>query len=206
MERGQLGRTTRRLAVLGMAAGVVLLPASAAWAPHVPQLIVNPAQARAGEQVSVVGARGFGFTNPVEIRFNALDGPVLGKFQPDTQTYAAWGPGTITIPADTKPGSYTIYATQVLAENESHIRGIPARATLDVVGPGGTPVIGVSAAVPGDPGVPLATKEPRSVGSLLLLAAGVGGAAMFLAGLATVLAGQRRQSESADAISTGGVA
>lgn len=200
MKPVQTRTAARRLAVMGVVAGAVLLPAAPAWAPHVPQLIVNPAQARAGDQVSVVGARGFGFTNPVEIHFNTPDGPVLGRFQPDTQTYAAWGPGTITIPAETPPGTYALYATQVLAENESHIRGIPTRATIDVVGPGGTPVLGAPTAVPGDPGVPLAIKEPRSLGSLLLLAAGVGGAAMFLAGLATVLAGQRRSSSRPEAV------
>lgn len=198
-------RTTtaaRRVAVMGAVAAAVLLPASAAWAPHVPQLLVNPAQARAGDQVSVEGARGFGFTNPVEVHFNAPDGPVLGRFQPDTQTYAAWGPGTITIPADARPGTYTLYATQVLAENESHIRGIPARASLDVIAVGGTPVLGAPKAVPGDPGIPLATKEPRSIGSLLLLGAGVGGAAMFLAGLATVVTGSRRPSKASEAAAT----
>ncbi|MDP1805778.1 MAG: hypothetical protein Q8K72_11465 [Acidimicrobiales bacterium] len=187
------GLRRSRVFLFGVAlGGAWLLPVPPAWAPHVPQLTVTPAQARAGDEVAVVGTRGYGFTNPVEVRFNAVDGPVLGKFVPDNQPYAAWGPGTVRIPADTKPGTYTLYATQVLADLERHIRGIPVRAVIDVVGPGGVPVLARDLAVPGEEGTPgLTENEPPGLGSLVLVALAVGGVAMLAAG-GVAMAGRRR--------------
>lgn len=198
MRMQRLGGPARRWAVVGaIAAGTWLVGVTAAWAPHVPQFNVTPGQARPGESVAVVGTRGFGYTNPVEIRFNALDGPVLGSFQPDTQVYAAWGPGSVTIPADTKPGTYTLYATQVLAPTETHIRGVPARASIDVIGPGGPPVLGARTAVPGDQGsAQLVEQQPRSLGPLLLLGLGVAATALLFAGLATLVVGRRGSATS----------
>jgi hypothetical protein len=186
--------TRPALAVVAAVGMWLLLPATAAWAPHVPQLNVSPAQVRPGGEVAVIGTRGYGFTNPVEIHFNAVDGPLLGTFKPDNQVYAAWGPGNVTIPADTKPGTYTLFATQVLAPTETHIRGIPARASLDVIGPGGPPVVAAPALVPGDPGAAdLAHKSRTGTGTFVLIGLGVAGTAMLLAGLASVAAARRRQ-------------
>jgi hypothetical protein len=180
------------VAALGM---WLALPAAAAWAPHVPQLNVSPAQVRPGGTVAVIGTRGYGYTNPVEIHLDAVDGPLLGTFQPDTQVYAAWGPGNITIPAETKPGTYTLFATQVLAPTETHIRGIPARASLDVIGPGGPPVLAAPALVAGDQGTAeLTRKNGIGTGAFILIGLGVAGTAMLLAGLASVAAGRRRES------------
>lgn len=190
-----------RWAIIGaVVAGAWLVSATAAWAPHVPQLNLTPAQVRPGDSVAVLGTRGFGYTNPVQVRFNAPDGPVLGTFQPDTQVYAAWGPGNITIPPDTKPGTYTIYATQILADTESHIRGIPARATIEVIGPGGAPALGARNAVAGDPGSPLLEKESPGVGPLLLLGAGVAGTALLFAGAATMMTGRKAPAGTSKAI------
>lgn len=186
-----------RMAIVGVAmtAGMWLFPAAAAWAPHVPQMNVVPTQVSPGGQVAVVGTRGYGYTNPVEIHLNAVDGPTLGSFQPDTQVYAAWGPGNITIPADTKPGTYTLFATQVLAPTETHIRGIPARSTLDVIGPGGPPVLAAVPVAPGDQGsADLTRKSSLGTGALVLLGLGVAGVAMLIAGLASLAAGRRRRT------------
>ncbi|MDP9419966.1 MAG: hypothetical protein M3P53_07445 [Actinomycetota bacterium] len=49
--------------------------------PHVPRLLVEPVQVRAGETVTVTGNRPYGSTNPVEIHFDAPNGPLLGSFR-----------------------------------------------------------------------------------------------------------------------------
>ncbi len=198
MKRSGVRSGWARCALVVLLAGTaVLVPATAAWAPHVPQLNVTPAQVRPGEQVTVVGTRGYGFTNPVEIRFNSPDGPVLGSFQPDKQSYAAWGPGTITIPADTKAGTYTLYATQQVTGLETHIRGIPARATIDVIGPGGAPVLTRQAVPPGQRGASeLVRNDGPSGVALLMVGLGVAGLAMFGAGMAALAASRRRAAEA----------
>ncbi len=126
-------RLVRSLLATGGAAAMLLLVAAPSWAPHVAQLQVTPAQARPGQEVSVYGPRGYGPTNPVEVRWGSPTGPVLGTFQPNTESYAQWGPGTITIPADAKAGTYQLFATQNLTPGETYIRGIPSQASIQVV-------------------------------------------------------------------------
>jgi hypothetical protein len=159
---------------------------------------VTPTQVRPGQEVSVYGTRGYGFTNPVEVRFNATDGPVLGSFQPANEPYAPFGPGTVRIPDGITPGTYYLWATQVLSPAEKHIRGVPARATITVLGPGGTPVLGAQVGSTGDQGVEgFARSKGPSGWSLLLIGLGVAGLALFAAGLVAVV-GSRRAQPTAD--------
>lgn len=189
----------RRFAVVASAAAVVL-PATAAWAPHVPQFNVDPAQARPGQEVTVAGTRGYGFTNPVEVRFDSPEGPVLGSFQPTKEGYAAWGPGTIVIPADTAPGRHTLYATQQLEAFEDHIRGIPAKAVIEVVGPGGAPLAGESLAPTGEEGAAdLVKSDGESVLPLVLTGLGVAALALLVGG-AVALSNARRRSPEAEVV------
>ncbi len=198
MNRLRLRGSGFRVAAVAVLAGLgVVVPATAAWAPHVPQLLIAPGQARPGDQVAVSGTRGYGYTNPVEIHLDAVDGPLLGSFRPDTQVYAAWGPGTITIPADTKPGTYTLFATQKLTEVEQHIRGVPARATIEVIGAGGPPVAGRPLVTPGDTGTnTLVKRHGPSGAAYVLVGLGVAGLAMFVAGVGSVVAGRRRTASA----------
>ena len=189
-----------RRAVLGVLLGGVVgvLGQPAAWAPHVAQLQVTPAQVRAGEQVSVFGPRGYGKTNPVQIRLDSETGPVLGSFQPDNQRFAQWGPGTVTIPADTPAGRHTLIATQELPDADAGIRGIPARTVIEVLGPASVPVLGapLSPAV-GDRagGIEVTEDEGVPVGPVLLVGLGVAGVAMFAAGVASTVV-RRRPSDA----------
>jgi hypothetical protein len=179
---------------VALAAAFVLASATPSFAPHVAQLQVTPNQARPGEEVTVFGPRGYGRTNPVEIRFGSVDGPLLGTFQPNEELYAMWGPGTVRIPEDARPGAHMLYATQTLAPSETHIRGVPARGEITVLGAGGTPVLGEGS--PGlneQPGVSLIEEEPVSTGTVLLVALGVGGVGLLLAGGAAVFASRRRE-------------
>ena len=107
MHRRPSGRWLATLAGAA-AAAAVLLPMNAAWAPHVAQLQVTPTQFKAGDTVGVFGPNGYGTANPVEIRFDAVDGPVLGSFKTTGGGFATWGPGTVVIPADATPGIHTL--------------------------------------------------------------------------------------------------
>jgi hypothetical protein len=141
---------TIRWGVRGLLVGAFLLAsATPTPAPHIAQLQVTPAQAKAGEEVTVFGPRGYGRTNPVEIRAGSVDGPILGTFQPNEELYAMWGPGKVRIPENARPGTYYLFATQTLAANETHIRGVPARGELTIVGlAGSAPVLGAAPEVP----------------------------------------------------------
>lgn len=192
--RRGLGRVTAALALAG---ALALHAASPALAPHVAHLILDKTQVKAGEQLTVFGQRGYGSTNPVEIRLDSPDGPLLGTFAPNNELYAMWGPGPITIPADARPGAHTLFATQVLTPAENHIRGIPARADFEVLGPGGAPVLGAQpvrediSSAPAD----LVREERVSTGAVLLVALGVAGVAMMIAG-AVALSSSRRRAEA----------
>jgi hypothetical protein len=175
----------------------LLASATPSSAPHVAQLQVTPAEARAGQEVTVFGPRGYGRANPVEIRGGSIDGPVLGTFTPNEELYAMWGPGTVRIPENVKPGTYYLFASQTLAANETHIRGVPARGEVKILGVGGPPVLG-AAPVPGledQPAVGLLEEEPVSTGSVLLVALGVAGAGLFLAGVGAAIASRRRSAD-----------
>ena len=175
---------------------MLLLVAAPSWAPHVAQLKVTPAQARPGQEVSVYGPRGYGPTNPVEVRWGSTTGPVLGTFQPNTESYAQWGPGTITIPADAKPGTYQLFATQTLTPGETYIRGVPSQASIQVLAANGAaPVLSGPAAQPDaeQPQVGLLEEETSDTGGLVLLALGVDGAALFVGGAVAILVSRRPQ-------------
>ena len=184
---------------------MVLLAAAPSWAPHVAQLQVTPTQARPGQEVSVYGPRGYGPANPVEVRWGSPTGPVLGTFQPNTEAYAQWGPGTVTIPADARPGTYQLYATQNLNPGETYIRGIPSQATIQVVSPtGAAPVLSgpPPASTADQPVVGLVEEEETSAGRLVLLALGVAGGALFLGGAAAIVVARRPQrAPSAEMVS-----
>ena len=190
-------RLVRTVLAMGGALAVVVLAAAPSWAPHVAQLQVTPAQARPGQEVSVYGPRGYGPTNPVEVRWGSPTGPVLGTFQPNTESYAQWGPGTITIPPDAKAGTYQLFATQNLTPGETYIRGIPSQASIQVVSAtGAAPVLSGPPPAPAadQPVVGLEEEEETSTGSLVLLALGVAGGALFLGGGAAILVARRPQS------------
>jgi hypothetical protein len=194
-------RRTRRLlpALAGVAvAAGVLLPTTAAWAPHVAQLQVTPTKFKAGDTVTVFGPSGYGSTNPVEIRMDAADGPVLGSFKTSGSGFAMWGPGTITIPADVKPGIHTLWATQKLEESEKLIRGMPTKTLVEVLNADGTsPVLGQDLSPQIEPR-PTGLVEDKAVGTgaLILVGLGVAGLAMFAAGAAALMSSRRRAPEA----------
>jgi len=203
MERRLPRRWFAALAGAAGAAGV-LLPVSAAWAPHVAQLQVTPTAFKAGATVTVFGPSGYGATNPVEIRLDSADAPVLGSFKTSGSGFAMWGPGTITIPADVKPGVHTLWATQKLEESEKLIRGMPTKTLVQVLNADGSgPVLGLdlSPQIEARP-TGLVEDKPVSTGALVLVGLGVAGVAMFAAGAAALMS-SRRGSPSAQKIGGG---
>ena len=185
------------------AAGV-LLPVTAAWAPHVAQMKVTPSQFKAGDPITVFGPSGYGATTPVEVRLDSADGPVLGSFKTTGSGFAQWGPGTVTIPADVKPGIHTLWATQKLEESEKLIRGMPTKTLVEVLNPDGTnPVVGQDLAPQLEPRpTGLVEDKPVGAGALVLVGLGVAGVAMFAAGAAALMS-SRRSGPSAEKIRTG---
>ncbi len=194
-------RLSRRwFAALAGAAGAagVLLPVSAAWAPHVAQLQVTPTTFKAGDTVGVFGPNGYGSTNPVEIRWDAVDGPVLGSFRTTGGGFATWGPGTVTIPADAKPGIHTLWATQKLEESEKLIRGMPTKTLVTVLNADGSrPVVGEDL-TPQTELRPTGLVEDEAVGTgaLVLAGLGVAGVAMFVAGAAALMSSRRNSAQA----------
>jgi len=184
-------RFRHALAVVAGAA-LTLVGVAPAWAPHVAQLQVTPSQVKAGDQVTVYGPRGYGKTNPVEVRWNSPSGPVLGSFAPNDESYAQFGPGTVTIPGDATPGTYQLFATQQLTPGETYIRGIPSRATIQVTGVGGPPAVSAAPTGSANQAPVLLQENGGTDGAELALAAfGMLGLALFVAGAAAIIAHRR---------------
>lgn len=187
----------RRCAMVGFGAVIVALLAGAtAWACIAgPTLKVEPAQARPGQEVAVSG---FSYNGdlPIVVRFNALDGPVLGTFEPvggrfdDPESLA----GKVTIPAGTKPGNYVLVATQ---SADGALSQLPVRAVIAVTSSGGAPVVGenLTPIEVGRPVGPATSRTTPSTGALALVAFGAAGIALFLGGVATVAVGRRRTAD-----------
>jgi len=175
------------------AAAAVLLPISAAWAPHVAQLVVTPTEFKAGDTVGVFGPNGYGTLNPVEVRWDAVDGPVLGSFKTTGGGFATWGPATVVIPADAKPGIHTLWATQVLVDTEKLIRGMPTKTLVTVLSPDGSRPARGADLTPQIEARPTELIEDEAVGTgaLVLAGLGVAGVAMFVAGAAALMSSRR---------------
>lgn len=187
--------------------GAMLLTAAPALAPHVAQLNVDPSRVAAGSEVTVWGPRGYGPTNPIQIRLDAPDGQVLATVDPDDQFFAAFPATPVLIPDSVEPGQHVLYATQTLEPNESYIRGVPARALIQVTAPGAAGTAAGAPVVESGPAPLAAEQRPAGVvveedeagiGVLLAIAAGatvvVGLAG---AGLARMLARRPRSARTA---------
>lgn len=171
--------------------------AAAAWACIAgPTLEVIPRQASAGSEVTLKGVSYN--ANPVAVRFNALDGPVIGTIQPTggTGTSSNWNlEGKVTLPADAKPGNYVLIATQPSADGK--LTQIPTRALVSVTGTT-APVVGASlTAEPTERPVGLVEGDEVSTGTKVLVGVGVAGVALFLAGVAAMFAGRRPEAAPA---------
>ena len=183
------------LAGVGSAAAGVLMAAAAFACVSGPVVNLSTINAKAGQEVGITGT-GFQAANNAVVRFNALDGAVL--------TTVNTVPGgnldaKFTVPDGTKAGSYVIIVTQSNAAGQ--MTNAPVRAVFNVVGDAGSnPVVGAPASSTDNSAraTSLArTDNSVSGGTLALVALGVGGVGMFLAGMAALFAGRKGSSPEA---------
>ena len=196
----------RRLAAAGVLAGAgLLLTGLPAWAPHVAQMQVTPSTAKPGDSITVFGPRGYGVVNPVQVRWDNVNGPVLGEYKTRETGFAMWGPEAITIPADAKPGIHYRWVTQKLEPSETIQRGIPVRTVIQIADANGAvPLVGEPLTPQVEPRpAGFVENHPASTASLLLVALGAAGGAAFLAGTGAVVVSRRRTDLVAEAVKTG---
>jgi hypothetical protein len=184
------------LGAVGTAAGGILMAAAAFACVSGPVVNLSTINAKVGQEVGITGT-GFQTGNNAVVRFNALDGPVL------TTVNAPIAGGNLdakfTVPDGTKPGSYVVIVTQNNAAGQ--LTNAPVRAVFNVIGDGGAnPVVGAPAASADNTlranGL-ARTDNSVSGGTLALVALGVGGVGMFLAGMAALFAGRRGSAPEA---------
>ena len=174
---------------LGAAAAVVVAAAGAWACVSGPSVTFNTATIKPGETITA-NMRDFRKVDPVQVRWNDLSAPVLATFESNGS--GAPFTGTFTVPADAKPGNYVVIFSQ--SSPDGKVSQAPVRALLTVVGPGGAnPVVGAPLSpVDADRPAGLVSEDNSvSAGTLALVALGVGGVGMFLAGMAALFAGRR---------------
>lgn len=187
----------RRLAAGGLAGAAALaLAGSTAWAcVSGPVVNLSTVQAKPGEQVTLTGT-GFRQPDSVQVRWNALDGPVVAELaKPENQTITA----TFAIPPGTTPGSYVVVVSQT---KNGKMSLSPIRAVLNVVGPSGqTPVLGADTTSDTSERIPALVRSNNDVstGTLALVALGVAGVGMFAAGVAALASSRRGGATAAPA-------
>ena len=186
-------RSVRRWAMAGVgtaAAGVVMAAAAFACVSG-PVVNLSTIQATPGQEVQITGTGFRNSADEVVVRWNALDGPVVATQAPPIAdgNLAA----TFTVPAGTQPGSYVLIVTQHKADGSLSLS--PIRAVMSVTGEAGTaPVVGAPAATADTAARAdglVRDDDSVSTGTLALVALGVGGVGMFLAGMAALFAGRR---------------
>ena len=184
------------LAGVGSTAAGLLMTAAAFACVSGPVVNLSTINAKAGQEVGITGT-GFQAANQAQVRWNALDGPVL------TTVPAPITGGTLdakfTVPEGTKAGSYVVVVTQTKADGSMSLS--PIRAVMNVTGDAGTnPVVGATAAST-DTALRAdgltRSDDSVSTGTLALVALGVGGVGMFLAGMAALFAGRKSTAPEA---------
>lgn len=182
--------SSRRLALGFVAAMAAVVPAGMAWACVAPVSLttVSPT-VQPGGIVRVIG-RETAPGAPVEIRLNAVNGPILTTVTGQPGGMSAKWEADVTIPADTPYGKHLLYAVQ----NYRNMNATIPKATIYV----------------GTLPDPVAGPEPRpaalDVGSgpsglsLILLGLGVAAGGLLLAGGLSVLAGSQRAKPEAEPV------
>lgn len=184
------------VALFGIAAAVVLHGAGAWGCASLASVEVTPGVVRPGQEVAWKGTF-FIKDEPVRLLWNALDGPVLSTATPpsaDNGLHGNWRfvEGTFTVPADAKPGSYVVIATQNAVKG-SATWGVPARGLVQVSD--GSPVLGQPVGNPAPPRpADLVRDESLDTATFVLAAAGAAGVALLLAGIGVLIAAGRTGS------------
>ena len=185
-------RSARRMTVsIGLLLGAVaLLAGRASSCVPTALLTVTPAQAKAGQEVTVQGQE-FATGIPIVLRWDALDGPVLATVPgPQSDLPRKWST-TLTLPETAPPGTYVLVATQPSTAGRANTSfGVPARASVHIIGES-SPVAASSHEPPATRPADLEREKGAPVGLLLLVALGAAGLALLPAGLAALMTNRR---------------
>lgn len=173
---------------VGSLAGVMLLLSTASACVGGPILQVSPTDAKSGAEVALTGIS-FDKSLPLVVRFNALDGPVMGTFTVNEDR--SLPTSSVRIPAGTPPGNYVLVGTQPTASGGQGV--VPTRALVVVVGDGGRPVAGdsVLGEQTGRPAGLVEEQRSASPGALALVGLGAFGIALLVAGAIAYLSSGR---------------
>lgn len=121
--------------VLAGMLAVVAATTPPAQASTLATLELSTNRASAGDEVSFRGWY-YNDVHPVVIRWQRLDGPVLATVTPDTfgmvHNHFRTIAGSLRIPADARPGTHLLLATQDFAPPAKITFGVPARAQIQV--------------------------------------------------------------------------
>lgn len=167
----------------------VLSGAAAGWAcVPMANVEVTPRFVAASEDVTVSGIRFISF-EPVSIRLNTLDGPVLATV-PMGPTANTIFKTTVTIPAGTPPGPAVLIITQDSTPGYIAVGwGIPARTVVTVTAPDGSaPPVAPPEVLDRPDGL---ARAAAGTGPLVLAALAVGAGALLVAGSAAAIVGRR---------------
>lgn len=181
------------VALFGIAAAVMIHSAAGWGCASLAAVDVTPQVVRPGQEVAWKG-NFFIKDEPVQLLWNALDGPLLSTATPpsaDNGLHGNWRfvDGTFTVPADARPGTYVVIATQKAVKG-SATWGVPARGLVQVSD--GSPVLGAPVGNPAPPRpTDLVTSDSLDGSAFLLAAAGAGGVALLLAGIGVLIAASR---------------
>ncbi|MGH9226908.1 MAG: hypothetical protein ACRD2W_24695 [Acidimicrobiales bacterium] len=188
----------RRIALGAFTAVAVAMTAGAVAFACVPsaRLGLSTATGRPGDSLIVSGANfsvPVNATNPVQLRWNGLEGPLLAEVRPDPSGNFSL---PVTVP-DSAPGAYTVNALWMDEQGDTN-NGMLTRAVFEILVPGTTATTAPFAAVEPEAVVP--TPTPATSSSLpmgLVVGLGVLGLALFGGGL--YAAGRSRRTQGTPA-------
>lgn len=178
----------------GFAVAGVALAAVAYACTNLATLNLSTPTGSPGDTVTLTGSAfnvaKSGPSDAVVAHWNGVDGPVLAQTVPDKAGNIS---ANIKIP-EGQPGYYVIVATQRNAQGVDAY-GTPARASFQILGPGGQAVAQQPSTTPGS-----LASEPSSSG-MIALTVGLGamGLALFGAGFTAFVRQARRRDATATA-------
>lgn len=174
---------------IGLALTLIQMVAVGAWAcVPMANMEVTPKHVQAGQEVTVSGIRFVSF-EPVIIRLNSLDGPILATV-PMGPTANTLFKTSVTIPPGTPAGPAVLIATQDPTPGYVAVAwGIPSRSVVTVTGADGATAPSHPIEVVDRPAG--LARTSAATGAIVLVALGVATAALLIAGVAAFTAGRR---------------
>ena len=189
-------RFSSRKAIVGMVAGAmaVLIPVGLAWGcvALVAFRINGSGVVAPGGTLEVFGGE-FAARQPVNIRLDSPDGPILATPPTPTGTMTSQFTIQVPIPADISPGTHYLVATQ----NHYDMNvGNTARAAFYV---NSSPP---AAPAPQDRAASLIVESGSSAAGYILVGLGVAAAGLLLAAAASTIAARRPSSGETEGVKT----